>query len=282
MAASFASITLVDWKRQNPPKSAEFDWEMYRYVPSLAGAIVCLVVFFAMAVLHARQFWQSGNRIVVFVVVGALCVYYPLPSFPLLSRTNKQKGTWLIHFDSTIGEVGGYGARIASHFDNEAWGPFITQGVLTLIGPLWFAATIYMMLGRTIRLAGGEDVSFIPARWYTRIFVTADVSTLVIQGLGEFFSFASKHKVEVRELVCTDWLLFVLFRFQYHGHHATLPRSRGRENRHRWSRASSRYFCRFPRRVHRLPDPHESQGDWVVCTASDRCFTLEENVVYPL
>jgi hypothetical protein len=42
-----------------------------------------------------------------------------------------------------------------------------------------------MMLGRTIRLAGGEDVSLIPARWYTRIFVTADVTTLVIQGLGE-------------------------------------------------------------------------------------------------
>ena len=84
----------------------------------------------------------------------------------------------------TIGEVGGYGARIASHFDNQAWGPYITQGVLTLVGPLWFAATIYMMLGRTIRLAGGEDVSLIPARWYTRIFVTADVTTLIIQGLG--------------------------------------------------------------------------------------------------
>jgi hypothetical protein len=42
-----------------------------------------------------------------------------------------------------------------------------------------------MMLGRTIRLAGGEDISLIPARWYTRIFVTADVTTLVIQGLGK-------------------------------------------------------------------------------------------------
>jgi hypothetical protein len=41
-----------------------------------------------------------------------------------------------------------------------------------------------MMLGRTIRLASGEDVSLIPARWYTRIFVTADITTLIIQGLG--------------------------------------------------------------------------------------------------
>ena len=83
-----------------------------------------------------------------------------------------------------LAEVGGFGARIASHFDNEAWGPFIVQGVLLLVGPLFFAATIYMMLGRTIRLAGGEDVSLIKPKWYTRIFVTADVTTLIIQGLG--------------------------------------------------------------------------------------------------
>lgn len=42
-----------------------------------------------------------------------------------------------------------------------------------------------MMLGRTIILAGGEDVSLIRPKWYTRIFVGADISTLVVQGLGE-------------------------------------------------------------------------------------------------
>ncbi|CAN9464663.1 unnamed protein product [Alternaria alternata] len=119
-----------EWKRQNPPKGPNFDWEMYRYVPSLAGAIVCLVVFLVMAFLHLYQYLRSMNRIIIFVVIGALC------------------------------EVGGYGARIASHFDNDAWPQYITQGVLTLVGPLWFAATIYM------------------------IFVTADVTTLIIQGLG--------------------------------------------------------------------------------------------------
>ena len=86
-----------------------------------------------------------------------------------------------------LGEVGGYGARIASHYNNQAWGPYITQGVLTLIGPLWFAATIYMMLGRTIVLAGDDGhVSFLKPRWYTRVFVGADVGTLIVQGLGMF------------------------------------------------------------------------------------------------
>ncbi|KAJ6278860.1 RTA1 like protein-domain-containing protein [Bipolaris maydis] len=107
-----SSPLLLTWKRQNPPKSPGFDWEMYRYTPSL-------------------------NRIIIFLVIGAL-----------------------------------------------SWGPFITQGVLLLVGPLWFAATVYMMLGRTIRLAGAEDVASVGARWYTRVFVTADVTTLIVQGLG--------------------------------------------------------------------------------------------------
>ncbi|OAL46717.1 RTA1 like protein [Pyrenochaeta sp. DS3sAY3a] len=138
----------------NPPSSPKFDWKMYRYVPSLAGAVICLVVFSIMALLHLWQFLKLKNRILIFVLIGTLC------------------------------EIGGFGARIGSHFNDEAWGPFIVQGTLLLVGPLFFAATIYMMLGRTIRLAGGEDVSLIPARWYTRIFVSADVTTLIIQGLG--------------------------------------------------------------------------------------------------
>jgi hypothetical protein len=87
---------------------------------------------------------------------------------------------------STIGEIGGYGARIGAHYNNTNWGSFIVQGVLILVGPLFFAATIYMMLGRTIRLAGGEDVSIVKPKWCTRLFLAADISTLIIQGLGGF------------------------------------------------------------------------------------------------
>ncbi|KAL5119928.1 hypothetical protein ACEQ8H_002026 [Pleosporales sp. CAS-2024a] len=138
----------------NPPSSPQFDWKMYRYVPTLVGAMTCVVVFLLLALLHMWQFVRLRQRMVVLVVIGAFC------------------------------EVAGYGARIGSHFDNQAWGSFIAQSVFLLVGPLFFAATIYMMLGRTIRLARGEDVSWIKPKWYTSIFVTADVTTLIIQGLG--------------------------------------------------------------------------------------------------
>jgi hypothetical protein len=92
------------------------------------------------------------------------------------------------------GEIGGYGARVGAHYNNTNWGSFIVQGVLILVGPLFFAATIYMMLGQTIRLAGGEDVSIINPKWCTRLFLTADISTLIIQGLGRFI-----HTRKIRE-----------------------------------------------------------------------------------
>ncbi|OAG03173.1 RTA1-domain-containing protein [Paraphaeosphaeria sporulosa] len=142
----------------NPPKAKNFDWEMYRYIPSLAGAIISMIIFLILTLLLFWQWFRTRNHILIFVVIG------------------------------TISEVIGYGNRIGSHFDNQAWGPFITQGTLLLVGPLFFAATIYMMLGRTIVLAGGEDVSLIRPRWYTRVFVGADIFTLVLQGLGTFQS----------------------------------------------------------------------------------------------
>ncbi|KAF2190257.1 hypothetical protein K469DRAFT_723103 [Zopfia rhizophila CBS 207.26] len=77
------------------------------------------------------------------------------------------------------------GAIISIIVFSLSWTPFIVQGCFILIGSLFFAATIYMMLGQTIRLAGGEEVSILKLKWCTRIFDTADVSTLVVQGLGE-------------------------------------------------------------------------------------------------
>lgn len=42
---------------QTPPLSSpEFDWKMYRYTPTLAGAIVALLVFLIMALLHTYQY----------------------------------------------------------------------------------------------------------------------------------------------------------------------------------------------------------------------------------
>jgi hypothetical protein len=64
----------------NPPSSPEFDWKMFRYVPSLVGAIICVIVFLILALLHLWQFLKLRKAIIIYIVIGAFCTY--LLSFP--------------------------------------------------------------------------------------------------------------------------------------------------------------------------------------------------------
>ncbi|KAL4881165.1 RTA-like protein [Aspergillus karnatakaensis] len=59
---------------------------------------------------------------------------------------------------------------------------FCIQNVFILLGPALFAASIYMVLGRIIVAVKGEKHSLIRVRWVTKIFVTGDVLSFLIQG----------------------------------------------------------------------------------------------------
>lgn len=61
-------------------------------------------------------------------------------------------------------------------------GPYVIQATFILIPPAFFAATIYMTLGRIIRAVRGEHLSVIKATIITKVFVTCDVLSLVVQG----------------------------------------------------------------------------------------------------
>lgn len=156
----------------NPPSSPSFDWKMYRYSPLLVAAIIFLTLFTIVTFLHVYSYARYRRTSTICTILGGLCT-------SLLSHPQPTNLT------SAIGDIGGFGGRIGSHFDNTAWAPFIIQGTLLLVGPIFFAATVYMMLGRTVRCAGAEKLSRVSPRWYTRIFVTADISALVVQGLGK-------------------------------------------------------------------------------------------------
>jgi hypothetical protein len=58
------------------------------------------------------------------------------------------------------------------------------QSLLILLAPAFFAASIYMVLGRIILLTGGEAHSPIRASWLTKIFVAGDVLSFLTQGAG--------------------------------------------------------------------------------------------------
>lgn len=63
--------------------------------------------------------------------------------------------------------------------------PYIIQSLLLLLGPSFFAASIYMVLGRIIRLTGGERHSLIRPSWLTKIFVVGDVLSFFVQSGGK-------------------------------------------------------------------------------------------------
>jgi hypothetical protein len=85
-------------------------------------------------------------------------------------------------------EVVGYTGRAASAHGapNFTLGPYITQSLLLLLGPSFFAASIYMILGRIIRLTSGERHSPIRPTRLTKIFVLGDVLSFFVQSGGEY------------------------------------------------------------------------------------------------
>jgi hypothetical protein len=55
------------------------------------------------------------------------------------------------------------------------------QSLLLLLAPALFAASIYIVLGRIILLVDGERHSLIRQKWLTKIFVTGDVISFLVQ-----------------------------------------------------------------------------------------------------
>lgn len=62
--------------------------------------------------------------------------------------------------------------------------PYIIQSILLLLGPALFAASIYMILARLIRLIKAEKYSMIRTTRLTKVFVLGDVLSFLTQGAG--------------------------------------------------------------------------------------------------
>jgi hypothetical protein len=58
------------------------------------------------------------------------------------------------------------------------------QSVLIVLAPAFFAATVYMILGRVLAFLNSPRLSFIPHRRLTTIFVLGDVVSFLVQGSG--------------------------------------------------------------------------------------------------
>ncbi|KAJ3529679.1 hypothetical protein NM208_g9647 [Fusarium decemcellulare] len=139
------------------PYWKETYWSLYKYEPSMPGAAIFCCLFGLSLILHALQMVRSRTWYLSALLIGAAC------------------------------ETIGYASRIISATEDPGcWtlGPYVTQNILILIAPPFFAASIYMILGRIILLTEGEAYAVIKRRWLTKVFVTGDVISLLMQGSG--------------------------------------------------------------------------------------------------
>lgn len=71
-------------------------------------------------------------------------------------------------------------------------GPYIVQTLFLLLAPALLAASVYMLLGRIILLLQAESHALLGRKWLTKIFVTGDVLSFLLQGAGKHL--IAKHR----------------------------------------------------------------------------------------
>ncbi|KAL2222275.1 RTA1 like protein-domain-containing protein [Thermoascus aurantiacus ATCC 26904] len=131
-------------------------WVAYEYYPSMAAAVIFIILFISTTLLHTYHLLRTRTWFFIPLVIGG-------------------------YFESV-----GYIGRAMSAHQSPNWtlGPYVMQSTLLLIAPALFAASIYMELGRIIILVHAEQYSLVRVNWLTKIFVTGDVLSFLMQASG--------------------------------------------------------------------------------------------------
>ncbi|KAJ5340331.1 RTA-like protein [Penicillium brevicompactum] len=156
---------------------------IYGYNPSPAAAIIFVVLFGITTVWHI---WIMIQRrafyFVVLIIGGGL-------------------------------EIAGYICRFLGHDNTGAMTLYIVQTLTILVAPALFAASIYMVLGRLVRLVQSEAYSPISPSLLTKIFVGGDILSFVVQiaGSGLLTSNFNVGKAIILVGLATQIVFFALF-----------------------------------------------------------------------
>ncbi|KAK0197507.1 RTA1 like protein [Armillaria mellea] len=127
---------------------------LYHYTPSAVAAVIFAAIFFLSSIIHIWRIVKTRSWYFSAIVVGGLM------------------------------EGVGYIGRLMSHSDPKALSPYIMQTLLLLVAPALFAAAIYVVLGRIIRMLHAERFSLIRINWLTKFFVFGDVISFLLQSGG--------------------------------------------------------------------------------------------------
>ncbi|RAK74327.1 RTA1 domain-containing protein [Aspergillus fijiensis CBS 313.89] len=190
---------------------------LYQYAPSLPAAIAATVCFGLLTTSHAIHYCAQRTWFFTPFIIGGI-------------------------FETT-----GYIGRIINSTQTPDWttAPYIMQSLLLLVAPSLFAASIYMILARIIRLTDGDTRSVLPAHWITRVFVVGDVLAFLAQAGGGGLLAKSNSPTTTRT---ANWIViaglgiqvvffaaFILASAVFHRRMRIHPTRRARRTRVPWS-----------------------------------------------
>ncbi|KAI7083750.1 RTA1-domain-containing protein [Hortaea werneckii] len=132
------------------------EFRLFRYYPNLGAAVLFIILFFAASFLHTYQLLATRTWFFIAFLVGG---YLEAIGFIARAVAANQSPNWTVPVYSI-------------------------HTIFVLVAPSVFAASIYMCLGRLIRVTDGEKHSLVPRRWLTKLFVIGDVVSFIMQGAG--------------------------------------------------------------------------------------------------
>ncbi|KAL6886759.1 RTA1 like domain-containing protein [Trichoderma evansii] len=151
---------------------------------------------------------------------GAFVALFTISALTHLYKLLRYRVWYFVPFIvGLIFEAVGYLGRNISAGQSPNWttGPYILQSLTLLLGPTLLAASIYMTLGRLIRLLHAGMYSLIRTRWLTKVFLFGDIFSFFIQsaGGGMLAKAETKSAIDLGENIITGGLIFQVIFFGF-------------------------------------------------------------------
>ncbi|KAI0724596.1 RTA1-domain-containing protein [Cerioporus squamosus] len=129
----------------------------------------------------SNLYGYTPTRSVCFIFVILYSVTTLLHGFQAI----RSRAWWLLPTVCIAGiaEVVGWGARTKSSYDPTQRMPFIIQTSILVLAPTPFVAALFIGFGRITGRLGAEYSRLSPAL-YSKIFLTGDIISLLVQGSG--------------------------------------------------------------------------------------------------
>lgn len=156
---------------------------LWHYSPSQALCILALVLFGLSALWHILQVIKFRQKFFIPFVLG------------------------------TIFQVIGYIGRLGCIHDLDSLNYYMVQSLFVLLAPIFYAVSIYSLLGKIVQYVGAEDQSPIRPTRITCIFVIGDIISFLMQSTGGGMMASSTDKADLGSNIILIGLVIQLIFF---------------------------------------------------------------------